>query len=89
MAVLTAILACEAAIIACELDVGNFKSACLNQVCPRGTKLSKSCCMGLVRTDLANCVLTCGVNGPDGDQAQCCLANERGAEVQPAVKRDR
>lgn len=89
VAVLTGILACEAAIIACELDVLDFKSACLNQVCPRGTTLSRDCCMGLVKSDLANCFLTCGVNGPDGDQAQCCLPNEPRAEVQPAVNRDR
>ncbi len=68
-----AIIACDAKIIACEIDVhGEYTDCYENRICEDGECANRECCADKAADDVLNCAITCGLNGPDGDYANCC-----------------
>lgn len=70
-----AVVACDLKIIACSDDVNQQYGDCLaGRLCSANQTVNKQCCANKMRSDLRNCLITCGLNGPDGDYGNCCLA---------------
>lgn len=68
-----AIVACDAKIIACEVDVnGEYTDCYENRICEDDECADKECCADKAADDVLNCAITCGLNGPDGDYDNCC-----------------
>jgi hypothetical protein len=70
-----AVAACDFKIIACSDDVNQQYGDCLaGRLCGANQTVNKQCCANKMRSDLQNCLITCGLNGPDGDYGNCCMA---------------
>lgn len=67
------VVACDLAIHACNSDAYQEWTDCASSsVCSSGQTTDGDCCDQRLSSDLFNCLITCGVNGPDGDYGQCC-----------------
>ena len=70
-----AVAACDFKIIACSEDVDQQYGDCLaGRLCGANQTVNKQCCVNKMRSDVRNCLTTCGLNGPDGDYGNCCVA---------------
>jgi len=70
-----AVVACDFKIIACSDDVNQQYGDCLaGRLCGANQTVNKQCCTNKMKSDLRNCLITCGLNGPDGDYGNCCVA---------------
>ena len=71
--VVIAIVGCDVKIIACAEDVNQQYGDCVNgRLCGANQTVNKQCCADKAKSDLKNCTISCGLNGPDGDYGNCC-----------------
>ncbi len=68
-----AIIACDFKIQACATDVADALEDCVEgRLCDDDECVDKDCCASKAANDIKNCLITCGLNGPDGDYKNCC-----------------
>lgn len=77
--------ACLLSTFACIQDAREFEAGCLSQSCPSGSVLDQDVCLAMAASDLQNCTLTCGTNGPDGDADRACVDAPSPPRVPPFV----
>lgn len=75
--------ACLLSVNACIQDAKEFEAGCLEQLCPEGTHLDEDRCLVMAASDMQNCTLTCGMNGPDGDGDRACVKDSLVPRVPP------
>lgn len=76
------VVACDLKINACNADAQTAWSDCRSgATCPTGEWADGGCCDAKLSEDLFQCLITCGLNGPDGDYGNCCEATTGGSPV--------
>ena len=67
------IVSCDFKMQACAEDtVEQYEDCVEGRLCEDDECVDIECCNGKAQSDLKNCTITCGINGPDGDYGNCC-----------------
>ena len=76
LGVIAGLVACDVKMQACAEDVNQQYGDCWDgRLCNANQTVDRSCCAAKAKSDWKNCTTTCGLNGPDGDYANCCEEN--------------
>ena len=76
LGVIAGLVACDVKIQACAEDVNQQYGDCWDgRLCNANQTVDRDCCAAKWKSDWKNCATTCGLNGPDGDYANCCEEN--------------
>jgi hypothetical protein len=74
---------CLTGALACHFDAMEEYQVCLNQDCPPGKYLSIGTCAEMANAASNNCLITCGVNDPNGNFALACKERPIGPDIGP------